>query len=147
MGYHFKLEALRQYRNFQEDIKKKELAQAQRYRDQQIEYLDALIDKRSQLELDLKSEQQNASNGPHMALYDQYLKRISKEITAQRQKLEEAETRCKEKMGNLHQAMQHRKTIEKLKEKDFHAYMQSLNQTEQKFINEIAINQYARNHI
>ena len=147
MGYNFKLEALRQYRNFQEDIKKKELAQAQRDRDQEIEYLDTLIDKRYQLEQDLKSEQQNSTNGPHMALYDQYLTRISDEITKQRQKLEDAETRCKQKMGNLLQAMQHRKTIEKLKEKDFHTYMESLNQTEQKFINEIAINQFARNHI
>lgn len=147
MGYHFKLEALRQYRNFQEDIKKKELAQAQRDRDQEIERLDALKDKRFQLEQDLKSEQQNSTNGPHMALYDQYLKRISVEISAQRKKLEGAETLCKEKMGDLLQAMQHRKTIDKLKEKDFHTYMESLNQTEQKFINEIAINQFARNHI
>lgn len=147
MGYNFKLEALRQYRSFQEDIKKKELAQAQRDRDLEIERLDGLIDKRFQLEQDLKSEQQNSTNGPHMALYDQYLKRISEEITDQRQKLEDAEKRCKEKMGNLLQAMQHRKTIEKLKEKDFHTYMESLNQTEQKFINEIAINQFARNHI
>jgi flagellar export protein FliJ len=147
MGYHFKLEALRQYRNFQEDIKKKELALAQRDRDLELEYLNALIDKRNQLEQDLKSKQQNSTNGPHMALYNQYLKRISAEITAQRQKLEDAETRCKDKMGDLLQAMQHRKTIEKLKEKDLHTYLKSLNQTEQKLINEIAIHQFARNHI
>jgi flagellar protein FliJ len=147
MGYNFKLEALRQYRSFQEDIKKKELAQAQRYRDQELEHLETLTDKRIQVEADLKSEQQNSTNGPHMALYDQYLKRISIEIAAQREKLENAEMLCKEKMGNLLQAIQHRKTIEKLKEKDFHLYIESLNQTEQKFINEIAINRFARNNI
>jgi flagellar FliJ protein len=147
MVYNFKLEALRQYRTFQEDIRKKELAQAQRERDQEIEHLDALKDKRVELEHDFKSEQQNSTNGPHMALYDRYLKRISVEISAQQQRLEAAETRCKEKMGYLLQARQHRKTIEKLKEKDFHTYMKSLDLTEQKFINEIAINRFARNNI
>lgn len=147
MSFNFKLEALRRYRNFQEDIKKKDLAQAQRHRDQEIEHLETLIDKRIQVEHDLKSEQENSTNGPHMALYDHFLKRISGEIAAQRKKIEDAESLCKEKMAHLLKAMQHRKTIEKLKEKDFHSYIESLNQTEQKFINEIAINQFARKHI
>lgn len=147
MSYRFKLEALRRYRSFQEDIKKKELAQAQRDRDQEIERLASLIDKRTRVEQDRRLEQEKSTKGPQMALYDPFLKRISGDIDTQRKKLEDAETICKEKMGQLLQAMQHRKTIEKLKEKDFHTYIESLNQTEQKFINEIAINQFARNHI
>ena len=147
MSFKFKLEALRQYRSFQEDLMQKEMAEAQRHRDQENDLLDALIDKRLRAEQSLKSDQENSTNGPHMALYDQYFNRISKEIDLQRLKLEEAEVLCKKKMGELLQAMQKRKTIDKLKEKDLHAYMESLNQNEQKFINEIAINQFARNNL
>ncbi len=147
MSFKFKLEALRQYRNFQEDLMQKELAEAQRHRDQENEQLDMLIEKRTRAEQNLKSEQENSTNGPHMTLYDPYFKRISKEIDLQRLRLDEAEALCKKKMGELLQAMQNRKTIDKLKEKDLHAYMESLNQNEQKFINEIAINQFARNNI
>lgn len=146
MSYKFKLEALRQYRNFQEDIKQKELAQAQRNRDQVMGHLEALIDKRKRAQQSLKSEQEKSTSGPHMALFDNYLKRLSSEIEAQRRRLQDAETLCKEKMGDLLEAMQQRKTIDKLKEKDLHAYIEGLNHSEQNFINEIAINQFARNN-
>ena len=147
MSFKFKLEALRQYRNFQEDLTQKELAQAQRNRDREIDLLESLIDKRHRAEQNRKSEQEISTNGPHMALYDNYLKRISGEIAAQRQRIKDAEALCKEKMGALLEAMQNRKTMDKLKEKDLHAYLDNLNQNEQKFLNEIAINQFARNNI
>lgn len=146
MRYQFKLEALRQYRNFQEDIKQKELAQAQRNRDQVMDHLEALIDKRKRAEQSLKSQQEKSTSGPHMALFDTYLKRLASEIAAQRRRLQDAETLCKEKMGDLLEAMQHRKTIDKLKEKDLHAYIKGLNHNEQNFLNEIGINQFTRNN-
>ena len=145
MKYTFKLEALRQYRNFQEDLKQKDLAHARRQRDQDMDKLAVLMEKRRQAEQDLESEQHSTS-GPHMAMYDTYLNRISGEIAVQRQKVAAAEHHCQQKMAELLQAVKHRKTIDKLKEKDFNAYVESLNQNEQKFINEIAINQFARNH-
>lgn len=147
MSFKFRLEALRRYRNFQEDLLQKELAQAQRERDQEIDMLQSLIDKRARAEEDLKREQENSTNGPHMALYDTYLQRITAEISEQRIRVEEADSLCNTKMQALLEAMQNRKSIEKLKEKDLQAYMETLNLNEQKFLNEIAINQFTRNNI
>ncbi len=144
MSFKFRLEALRQYRNFQEDALQKELAQAQRERDQEVDRLQSLLDKRSRAEEDLKREQEKSTNGPHMALYDTYLNRLEGEIADQRMRVNQAENMCKQKMQELLEAMQNRKTIDKLKEKDLQAYMENLNQNEQKFLNEIAINKFAR---
>ncbi len=144
MSFKFRLEALRQYRNFQEDALQKELAQTQRDRDQEVDRLQSLLDKRSRTQESLQREQEKSTNGPHMALYDAYLNRLSGEISDQRVRVQPAETLCSHKMQELLEAMQNRKTIDKLKEKDLQAYMENLNQTEQKFLNEIAINKFAR---
>lgn len=144
MSFKFRLEALRQFRNFQEDALQKELAQAQRDRDQEIDQLQALMDKRSRAEVSLKHEQEKSTSGPHMALYDAYLNRLAGDISDQRVRVHQAETKCNQKMQELLEAMQNRKTIDKLKEKDLQAYMENLNQHEQKFLNEIAINKFAR---
>jgi flagellar protein FliJ len=144
VSFKFKLEALRRYRNFQEDILQKELAQAQRDRDQEIDRLQSLLDKRSRAENDLKCQQEKSTNGPHMALYDAYFQRLTAEIADQQARVEQAEMVCQEKMQALLEAMQNRKAIDKLKEKDFQAYQEELSQTEQKFLNEIAINRFAR---
>ena len=147
MSFKFKLEALRKYRNFQEDALQKELARAQRNRDQEIDRLQLLLEKRSRAEESLKHAQEKSTHGAHMALYDVYIKRMTGEITDQRLRIEEADALCNEKIQLLLEAMQNRKTIDKLKEKDLQAYMENLNQNEQKFLNEIAINQFTRNHI
>ena len=147
MSFKFKLEALRRYRGFQEDVLQKELAHAQRNRDQEIERLHLLMDKRSRAESDLKRQQEISTNGPHMALYDAYIQRLTGEIDEQQVRVKQAEAMCDEKMGALLEAMQNRKSIDKLKEKDLRAYVEELNQAEQKFLNEIAINQFTRNSI
>jgi len=147
MSFKFRLEALRQYRTFQEDALQKELAQAQRERDQEIDRFQSLIDKRSRAEESLKQEQEKSTNGPHMALYDTYLNRLTGEIAEQRLRVSQAEALCNQKIQELLLAMQNRKTIDKLKEKDLQSYLENLNQDEQKFLNEIAINRFARSQI
>ncbi len=147
MSFKFRLEALRRYRNFQEDTLQKELAEAQRNRDLEIDRLQSLLDKRSRTEDSLKREQQKSTSGSHMTLYDSYLKRLAAEIADQDKRIRQADAICDQKMQELLKAMQDRKTIDKLKEKDLQAYMDTLNQNEQKFLNEIAINQFTRTHI
>jgi flagellar FliJ protein len=70
---------------------------------------------------------------------------LTAEIADQRARVEQAEMLCQKKMQALLEAMQNRKAIDKLKEKDFQAYREELGQTEQKFLNEIAINRFTRN--
>ena len=147
MSFKFKLEALRRYRSFQEDVLQKELAHAQRNRDREIDRLRSLMDKRTLAENDLKRRQERSTNGPRMALFDTYIQRLTGEIAEQRVRVKQADAVCNEKMQALLEAMQNRKTIDRLKEKDLQAYMEKLSRNEQKFLNEIAINQFTRNSI
>jgi flagellar FliJ protein len=143
MRYHYKLEALRQYRQFQEDMLQKELAEALRFRDHLARMLDDQLAMRDQAESDLESLQTESSTGPRMTVYESYLKRIGKQIEQQRCKLEQADKLCLEQRTVLLAAVKKRKALDKLKGKDYQAYLADLNEKEQKFINEMAINRFA----
>jgi flagellar FliJ protein len=144
MGFEFKLEALRRYRHFKEEMLQKELAQMQRHRDREIALLAEMIDKRTMAEQDMIGEQEKRTHGPRMALYETYLNGLTQDIKNQRQRVKEAQALCSEKMNALLKAVQERKSIEKLKEKGLKAYIEKLDRNEQKFLNEIAINRFAR---
>jgi flagellar FliJ protein len=143
MRYHFKLEALRQNRQFQEDKLQKELAEALRFRNHLARMLDDQLAMRGRAESDLESLQADSTTGPRMTVYESYLKRIGKQIEQQRLKVEQADKLCLERRNVLLAAVQKRKALDKLKEQDYEAYLADLNQKEQKFINEMAINRFA----
>lgn len=141
--YRFKLEALRQYRQFQEDKLQKELSEALRFRDHLAQVLDDQLAMRNQTESDLERLQTESTTGPQMTVYESYLRRISEQIEQQRLKVEQADKLCLERRTVLLAAVQKRKALDKLKEKDHESYLADLNQKEQKFINEMAINRFA----
>ncbi len=145
MGYQFKLEALRNYRQYQEETRQKELAEADQIRQQIAGELKLLLIKQHETEQDLKTHQKENAAAPMMALYSSYLKKITAEIALQRQKVATAEATCKKKRDDLLLAMQKRKALERIKEKDFEKYMATLEHKEAKFINEMAINRFALN--
>ena len=91
MKYRFKLEALRQYRQFQEDALKKELSQAMRYRDQLIDVLNNQLKMRTQTEKDLANLQSKTPTGAQMTVYESYLRRINEQIDQQRNQIDQAE--------------------------------------------------------
>ncbi len=143
MQYYFKLEALRKYRQFQEDKLQKELSEALRFRDHLAQVLDDQLAMRGQAESDLERLQNESSTAPQMTVYESYLKRIGKQIERQRLMVDQADKRCLERRSVLLAAVQKRKALDKLKEQDYEAYLADLNQKEQKFINEMAINRFA----
>ncbi len=143
MHYQFKLEALRRYRQFQEDKLQKELSEALRFRDHLVQVLDDQLALRGQAESDLERLQDESTTGPQMAVYESYLKRIGKQIEQQRRKVDQADGLCLERRTVLLAAVQKRKALDKLKEQDYEAYLADLNQKEQKFINEMAINRFS----
>jgi flagellar FliJ protein len=143
MDYRFKLEALRQYRAFQEEERQKELAEALRLRDQEVEILAELIDLRHKTEKDLESKQNGRITGPFLSIYSTYLNKLASDIFAQNHKVAAAEKNLDKCREALLTAMQKRKTLEKLKEKGFKAYLEKLNREEEKFINEMAISRFA----
>jgi flagellar FliJ protein len=143
MRYQFKLEALRQYRQFQEDKLQKELSEALRFKEQLVQALDHLLAGRHQAESELEKCQTESTTGPRMAVYESYLRRIGRQIEQQRVKVEQADKLCLERRNVLLEAVRKRKALDKLKERDYEAFLADLNQKELKFINEMAINRFA----
>ncbi len=142
MGYRFKLEALRRYRRFQEEELQKELSDAQRHQEREARKLFSLEEKRCQTEADLKESRSGNTNSTQLVIFDDYLRRLAQEIKEQRMQLHRAETHCDQKREALMLGMQKRKTLEKLKEKEFKTYLRNLDQEEAKFINEMAISRF-----
>ncbi len=142
MRYKFKLEALRRYRRFQEDTLQKELSEAQRQQEMEAMKLSGLEELRNMTEAELKKSQLQSTTSTQLAIYNEYLRRISADIVAQRLELRQAEKACEQKRQALVLGMQKRKTLEKLKENGFKTYMQNLSQEELKFINEMAISRF-----
>ena len=142
MDYQFKLEALRQYRVFQEEERQKELAEALRLRDQQAEVLAGLVDLRKKTEQDMKDKQNGGITGPYLAIFSNYLNKLASDIFSQNHRVAEAEKNLEKSREALLAAMQKRKTLDKLKEKGLKAYMSRLSRNEEKFINEMAISRF-----
>lgn len=142
MGYQFKLEALMNFRKFQEEKVQKEMAEAQRIRDQEAEKLKELIGQSKQTENDLKLKQQEGASGPCLSIYSNYLAKLVSDIFSQQHVLADAQKILEQKREALLAAMQKRKTLEKLKEKGFKTYMENLSSADQKFINEMAISRF-----
>ena len=145
MDYRFKLEALRQYRVFQEETRQKEMAEALRLREQQAEILARLIDMRNQTEQEMKRKQKGGITGPHLTIFGNYLNKLASDIFSQNHKVAEAQKNLEKSREDLLVAMQKRKTLDKLKEKGLKAYMDRLSREEEKFINEMAISRFNHN--
>ncbi len=142
MDYQFKLEALRQYRVFQEEERQKELAEASRMLDQQVEILAELIELRNRTEQDMKTKQNGGITGPYLAIFSDYLNKLASDIFSQQHKVTGAEKNLEKSREAVLAAMQKRKTLDKLKEKGLKAYMSRLSSEEEKFINEMAISRF-----
>lgn len=143
MDYRFNLEALRQYRTYQEEACQKEMAEAQRIRNQEASLLEDLFALRDKTENDLKNMQQKRITGPQLAIYNNYLDQVASDIFAQKFKLSNAQKEFEKKRDALLDAMQQRKTLDKLKEKGLKAHLEQLSHEENKFINEMAISRHA----
>ncbi|MDA8138525.1 MAG: flagellar export protein FliJ [Desulfobacteraceae bacterium] len=142
MAFQFKLEAVRRYRQFEEDRCQREFADAQRQVEQAKAILAAMIARRTQTEEDFRQGQADGESAAQAAMYRGFLERLGDEIETQQNHLASAEKACEEKRQALLEAMKKRKTIDRLKEKGEQAFMAELNSEEQKFINEIAINRH-----
>ena len=141
MPYTFKLEALRKFREFEEERVQKEFSEAQRRRDQAAQHVADRIALRDRTEREFV-EKQDGSVASQASMYRGYLQRLAEEIEILNQKLVVAEKACEKKRQALLEAMKNRKALDRLKEKGEQDYQDEQNRDEGKFIDEIAINRF-----
>lgn len=142
MGYHFKLEALRRYRQFQEDELQRELADALHSKEEAISILANFETQLAQTEKEMYRQQTDSTNAAKLIIFPRFMQRITENISEQHYRIEKIDKQCKMLREALLEAVKKRKTLEKLEEKEFQSYLADLSSEEQKFINEIAINQF-----
>jgi flagellar protein FliJ len=145
MAYRFKLEALRRYRQYEEERLQKQLAEAVRRREDAAGALNDLLAQQSATESELHHNQNHRPLGSHVCMYVRYLQRLEGKIAAQREHLCEVEKEVDRNRDDLMEAVKKRKTLDTLKEKGLKAYIAALDHEELKFINEIAINRFSSN--
>jgi len=142
--YQFKLEALLHHRRHQEEICQKELAGLQR---QLADKQDKLRRQRQQKRDTIQKLQTSQKESPRVSdivLFMNYIAHLSKEIEVQAICVREAAKKVNQKRNELIGIVKKRKTLEKLKEKDWLAYQKKMMQDERKLMDEVATTRHAR---
>ena len=91
MGFRFKLEALKRYRQFQEETCQKAFSEAQRHHEREIGILEKMIAQRNKTESEMKGGGKHEATSHQLILYTRYLERLERQIVAQQQTIEMAQ--------------------------------------------------------
>ncbi len=142
--YQFKLQALLNHRRHQEEVCQKELAQARRDLTAAQETLRNLKQDKRQNIQKLHARQKEPHKTSNILIFIYYIGQLSRDITAQMQQVRHASKKVTLKRDSLIAVMKKRKTLEKLKEKEWLAYQQKVMQSERKFNDEVAATRHMR---
>ena len=142
--YQFKLQALLNHRRHQEEVCQKELAEAQRDLSAAKEKLGGLKKEKLENIHQLHARQEKRHNASKVLMFTNYIEQLSRDIKAHKQLVEQASQTVTRRRDRLIAIMKKRKTLEKLKQKEWLAYQQRMMQTERKFNDEVAANRHVR---
>jgi len=141
--YRFKLEALLKHRRHQEEACQKELAQARRKLDDEQEELSRKKREHREDIQKLQTKQKESGDVSGIILYINYIQQLSKEIEYQTGRVQEAAKKVDQKRNELILIVKKRKTLEKLKDKEWQTHQQRILQDERKLMDEIASTRHA----
>ena len=142
--YRFKLQALLNHRRHQEELSQKELAEAQRNLSAAQEHLRRLKkDKRDNVQI-LQARQKERHNTANILIYINYIEQLSQDIEAQHEQVSRASEAVRQKRDDLIAVVKKRKTLEKLKEKEWLAYQQTMMKAERRFNDDVAAGRHIR---
>jgi flagellar protein FliJ len=142
--HRFKLEALLNHRRHQEEVCQKELAQTERLlADEKGRLRHQKREHRENVQ-QLQAKQKARINVSDIILAVNYIQQLSKNIKDQTKCVREATTAVNQKRNELIMIVKKRKTLEKLKEKEWLAYQKKMMQNERKLMDELASTRQAR---
>ena len=145
--YTFNMQTVLDHRQFIEDQLKKDLAEIR----QQVMVARQQLKLLKRKEMDtctaFKQEQAEGVSSDQVVAYHAYFKRLSDRIARQVTVIDEIRERESQKQDALLEAMKKRQILEKLKDQSLDRYNQMMLKKEMNFIDEVAINRYARKTI
>lgn len=140
--YRFNLEPLLNHRRYQEEILQKELASLKTLLAAEKEKLQGLKKKQRKYLRQLQQKQKDGRPVSEIKLYLDYIDRLSNDLDEQNQRVQRAAKGFNLKRQQLIEAMKKRKTLDKLKEKGWHAHQQKALKKERGFMDEVAAQQF-----
>ena len=142
--FRFKLETLLNHSRHLEEVGQTELARAQRrLADEQVILRRQKKEKRENVQK-LQNKQREKINVSDILLYVNFIDQLSKDIARQANCVRVATRRVNQKRNELVKFMKKRKTLERLKEKEWLAYQQKMLQNERKLMDEAASIRHGR---
>jgi flagellar FliJ protein len=142
--YQFKLQPLLDHHHRQEEVCQKELAEAQRELTDARQKLKCLKKDKSENIQKLQARQEGRHHISDILIFINYIRQLSRDIKAQIQLVDNASENVTRKHHNLIAMMKKRKTLEKLKEKEWLEYQKKMLQAERKFNDEVAAIRHIR---
>lgn len=128
----------------QEEAARMELARCQREYRLQAAQLNRLYQKQSSVYERMRGSQRQVVELSQVVLLKNYLQVIKDNIRQQAEKVARAQVEVDRAHEELLGVMVERKTLQKLREKKWHEYIQEFNRQEQKAIDEVAMTTYWR---
>jgi flagellar export protein FliJ len=142
--YRFKLEALLNHRRYQEEICQKELAKAQRVLSDERKKLDQKKNEKQESLEKLHTQKKDNPTISDIMLHMNFLTQLSKDIEDHTLRVQKSTKLVDQKRQELISIMKKRKTLKKIKYKDWQTYQRKLMQDERKLMDEAASTRHVR---
>ncbi|MBW1783274.1 MAG: flagellar export protein FliJ [Deltaproteobacteria bacterium] len=137
--YHFSLETVLRHRKHIEETLQKEFVRTKKDLFMANESVASLEEIRERKLRELQEKQGSGATVSGIMLYDNYIRQLSIDIERQIKSVIELEDRLRQKRSELIEAMKRRKTLDRLKEKEWQAYRKEMERREQIAMSEIAV--------
>lgn len=136
LGYTFKLEKVLTYKKDIENVKKGKLGSINKKLNKEEEKLIDYNNYKSKL-INKRNEIQKKTDIRSLRLYNEHLESISRNIKKQEELIHEIHIELDRAKEELMEAVKEKKTLEKLKEKDYGEFINEIQKKEEKLIDSI----------
>jgi flagellar FliJ protein len=140
----FRLEPVLRVRKHREDHAQIELAKSRALLEKAQQELARTEETRSRVEAKLQRKLCSSVTVSDVLIFQRYLDRLLQEVETGQKKVAEAREALEQRRLELTEKMKDRKVIDRLKENRDAAEQSAANRHEQAFINEVAVNRFAR---
>ena len=145
--FKFKLEPVLKHRMHLEEIKKKEMAVIARELHEAKNLLVSQLDEFGETQVSLAREESiKKLDIEKIMLFESYLIFLKRLMEQQKIKISMIAEKLDKKRQEYIKALKAKKVIERLKEKQYFAYMKEMDDIEQKLINEMGIVKFIHSH-
>ncbi len=141
-NYHFSLEKVLEYRWGLEREAQQELAESERKLFHEQKRLEFLHKEYGKTQLALKDKGEEILNLEELIMLSSYLYYLDRKIEEQEEIVLDSEVKVAQDQEKVKAAMQQRKTLERLKEKDYQDYLAEVNTEEGKKIDEMGLRMF-----